>query len=93
LYRSLFGGIIIGEQWIKYKIGWEESEPPRYETMAGKMAWVDFGWNFAVDANTLPPIHTALPNAIPNPHIFSGPLKWSAGGKVTNRILQGKAMP
>jgi RHS repeat-associated protein len=96
-YRGILGGVVTMQQWGNYFLTSDISgnTVPRFETATGKLAWVYYGWQWAVDPSVSAPEHESVRNATPTEKKWSSSLKWSAGGAIRNsdtstRILKGE---
>lgn len=72
IYRSVAGGPLIA-------LANARGSYSEYETLAGKLAWAEFGWNWAVNENAIRPDETSLANAVPTLDPYQGQVRYEAG--------------
>jgi hypothetical protein len=79
-------------QWFE-EYGLGIGEVPTLETATGKLAWMYYGWQWAVSPYVPAPEHEALPLATPNSDKCTFSITWSAGGHVDTRTFKGTINP
>jgi hypothetical protein len=88
-YRSILGGVNIVNHFVN---SFKGDNLPRFETTTGRMAWVYYGWQWAVNPHVPAPEHEAVINAFPTDKPYTQDLLWSAGGRMVNQDHRTRIM-
>ena len=84
-YRSVFGGMLITNQWYEH-YRFDDDAPPLFETISGKAAWTAYGYEWAVNDAPRVPIEESLINAKANNSPWPRSMSFHAGGLIDDIV-------
>jgi RHS repeat-associated protein len=77
-YRGVAGGLWASKDALEDLMN-ANGLRQNFDTNYGRVAWADFGWQWANDPNAIEPVTERLPLATANNQAWGGSLNWSAG--------------